>query len=264
MKFIYFILFGGLTVSLLSCDQQSQGENTNQEQASKDTLVYAYNELLRSSGEPVKNEDSEDTTFFRASFPEFQDSAANTFIQQQIVLNDNPDVQYSNITEQGDAFIADYEAFLKDTDYARTWEYDLKCKVIRNTPVYLATTVEFYSFSGGAHGNHATLYHNYDPVNKKALTLTDVVSDENYDELNQLAESIFRKQEGLTPEQTLDDYFFEDNTFKLNENFTLTKDGLLFLYNIYEIKPYADGTTELIIPAEEVRPLLTEKAKELI
>jgi len=43
-------------------------------------------------------------------------------------------------------------------------------------------------------------------------------------------------------------FYFENDVFKLTANFAITKEGLKFLYNPYEIAPYALGQQEIIIP----------------
>ncbi|MNL65691.1 hypothetical protein D3C87_1900590 [compost metagenome] len=74
--------------------------------------------------------------------------------------------------------------------------------------------------------------------------------------LTAVAEKIFRKNEKLSPTESLKDkYFFENDTFSLNQNFTITEKGLKFLYNPYEIKAYVYGTTELLIPFAELKDI---------
>jgi hypothetical protein len=75
--------------------------------------------------------------------------------------------------------------------------------------------------------------------------------------LTKVADSIFRKQENLTPTASLkNDYFFKGDQFSLNKNFLITPLGLKFLYNQYEIKPYAAGQTVLDIPYAQIKTLL--------
>jgi len=45
------------------------------------------------------------------------------------------------------------------------------------------------------------------------------------------------------------------DTFLRTEGF-FTDKGLKFLYNVYEIKPYASGITELEIPYEDLKGIL--------
>lgn len=51
-------------------------------------------------------------------------------------------------------------------------------------------------------------------------------------------------------------YLFEKGRFVLNDNFTLTQTGIKFLYNVYEIKPYVAGITELEIPYSDLKDIL--------
>ena len=51
--------------------------------------------------------------------------------------------------------------------------------------------------------------------------------------------------------------FWFDDGFKLPQNMALTPDGLYLIYNQYEVAPYAVGTTELIVDADEWINVLT-------
>jgi hypothetical protein len=56
---------------------------------------------------------------------------------------------------------------------------------------------------------------------------------------------------------------FEDSPnygkFHFNNNFAFTKDGIEFLYNAYEIAPYAVGASGFTIPYEKIIPYLKIK-----
>jgi hypothetical protein len=81
--------------------------------------------------------------------------------------------------------------------------------------------------------------------------------DGYHSELTKIAEQIFRKNEKLTDTSSLArDYFFKDNKFALNENYSITPAGFKFVYNQYEIKPYAAGKTELLLPYSQIKKLM--------
>ena len=93
-------------------------------------------------------------------------------------------------------------------------------------------------------------------TNKK-LALTDLINNNKQDSLKILAEAIFRNNEKLADNASLaNDYFFKDSKFKLNNNFLVTPSGIRFLYNVYEIKPYEAGTTDLFISYAQIKSLL--------
>ena len=68
-----------------------------------------------------------------------------------------------------------------------------------------------------------------------------------------LAESYF-KNETDTKEQ-VEDYFFGEG-FQLPANLGFDKNGIILLYNNYEIASYAQGITKFTIPYEEAKAFL--------
>lgn len=74
------------------------------------------------------------------------------------------------------------------------------------------------------------------------------------DALKQLAEKAFRQYHKLSVDANLDDagFFFENGVFSLPANMALTENGLMLLYNPYEVAAYALGETRLFIPYAEI------------
>ncbi len=97
---------------------------------------------------------------------------------------------------------------------------------------------------------------NYDVRNRNVFTLASQLKPGMLNQLKAIAERIFRKNEGLTSTQDLDGYFFENGKFDLTDNFTITAKGLMFMYDYYEIKPFAAGTTNLVIPFNDLKDLV--------
>lgn len=245
---------------LLSCNPAG----TQRVSQAPDTLQYHYTTFTRYSEHVVDDDGRKDTTYFKASYPVFEDQQINRLVAKQFTAYQQADTPYRSIEAEAKAFIEEYDDFIKTDEYPRAWQAELQAKIIQNIPNYLALAVETSDYTGGAHGNYATLFSNYDVVKKDTLGLRDIIPPAKLPVLTGIAEKIFREQEGLTPRQSLSEgYFFEDNTFYLNTNFTLTPDGLLFLYNIYEINAYAAGTTELLIPYDQIDSLMTGEGKRI-
>ena len=51
-------------------------------------------------------------------------------------------------------------------------------------------------------------------------------------------------------------FYFENDVFTMTPNFAITKSGLKFLYNPYEVAPYALGQQEIIIPYRDLEALI--------
>ena len=99
----------------------------------------------------------------------------------------------------------------------------------------------------------------YDRNNGSLLSVEDVFSD--VDELNVIGELYFRKMFDLSPNEDLGDagFWFDNNQFSVNENFSFSNSVVTFHYNTYEIAPYANGPTDLEIPIREVKHLLLKE-----
>ncbi|QNL49890.1 DUF3298 domain-containing protein [Olivibacter sp. SDN3] len=260
MKVLYLIFFFAFII-ITACETRPGSDAGS---SGVDTLQYSYQTYSLQSKHLIDNEEKKDTTYFNAAYPRFEDQAIQGLVARNITSNNNPDSTYDSLEEEAEAFISNFDDFIEMDEYPRAWFTDIQAKVIQNTPNYLALCIDHSEYTGGAHGNYATLFFNYDLSRRDTLGLGEVIPTEHWETLDSIAEVIFREQENLSTSQDLSDaYFFEDNTFHLNTNFTLNSKGLLFLYNVYEIKPYAAGTTELLIPYPSIEQLMTEKGKKI-
>lgn len=138
---------------------------------------------------------------------------------------------------------------------------DIYSKVVFQDSAVVALEYGGYTYEGGAHGATFTGFINWNPIIKKEVHLKDVLIDGYNEKLTHIADSIFRKNEKLKDTSSLArDYFFKDNKFALNNNYSLTPIGIRFIYNQYEIKPFAAGQTELLIPYDKIKELIRPKS----
>lgn len=164
-----------------------------------------------------------------------------------------------SLEEQTEEFMDKYEEFKKEP-YSQGRKYELisSTKIMEEIGNLLTLQLDAYTYSGGAHGASFRRFINYDIKNKKVILLNDILKNNYRDSLMNVAEVIFKKNEGLKPGQALspDSYFFENNQFSLANSYVFTSQGILFLYNEYEIKPYAAGRTELLVPYNKIKSML--------
>ena len=73
-----------------------------------------------------------------------------------------------------------------------------------------------------------------------------------------IGEEIFRQTNEIEPNKDLTEagYWFDNNKFSVNKNFTVDENGMTFYYNNYEITAYAFGPTELFIPYNRINDLI--------
>lgn len=239
-------------------NEETSSDSIHKDGGITDSLSYTYDSVKVYSKHPLsKDPKVTDTAKATISYPVFSDEKINEFIKQKILKTAGPDNKYKTYQEYTADFIKGFDEFqTQNKDRIQTWFLNITTKVIKQQANYISLQITYVNFSGGAHPNSAFIYLNYNPATHQEIQLDSLLLPGSKPKLTAIAEGIFRKDEKLKPDASLKDgYFFENNTFKLNENFTITDRGLMFLYNPYEIKAYAYGTTKLTVPFSELKDI---------
>lgn len=228
-------------------------------QTGTDSLSYTYDSVkVYSKNKISANKLITDTAKAVIVYPVFTDPAVNKFITDRVTGSAGKEGMYKTYGEMAAGFIKEFDEFqAKNNSRNQTWFEDLNLSVKANYPDYLSVLYRYVDYKGGAHPNTLFTYLNYNPKNYQTITLDSIITSEGMPQLRAIAEQIFRKNEKLAPNANLaDGYFFPGGVFALAETFTLSKEGILFLYNPYEIKPYVAGTTELTVPYSSIKDIL--------
>jgi hypothetical protein len=194
------------------------------------------------------------------------------FIKDKIFMgikNDSIDKSYANLSLENlrnalrDTFFTNYKETLKDEkpeDVGASMNYaeSSSMSVLYNEKGILSMGYGTYTYSGGAHGNHATLLTSYDVAQKKALKLKDIFLPGYEKTVDKAVANAVRKLFGMKPNEPLSNKLFE-NTIQHTDNFCITSKGILFKYNPYEIAAYAYGEIELFVPFEEVKGVVNPR-----
>lgn len=248
-----------VTILFFACRNE---EKKDKDLAKADTLTYKTEHIeVLSKYIPNPKEGEKDTTKATISYPVFQNKALNDYLLKQVFSffsQEEPPTSYQDVAS---SFVKGYDEFATENkDYIQSWYLDINIKPVSQFKDYIALAYTHSDYTGGAHGSHNIIYINFDPVQNKPLTLDSLIENGTSAKLTALGEQIFRKDEKLSAtEQLAEKYFFENGKFVLPLNFYIGKNGLVFLYNAYEIKPYAAGTTELVIPFEQLQGILKPK-----
>ena len=115
-----------------------------------------------------------------------------------------------------------------------------------------------YEFSGGAHGNYTTTLPTIKKETGKKLHLTDVLTATGIKLLPTLLDQVARLQFGIKNKLPLDQNGFLVNRIAPSQNMYVTSSGIGFLYSPYEIKSFADGEVNLLIPFTALKGYLQQ------
>lgn len=248
-----------LFVAMLGLSACQWGEpNKQKADITTDTLSYVY-QTKKIRANDCGNKPDSACTVVKIKYPIFKsDSALNDTITNKLIVlftTEKPDKSLAGLIKR---FMDNYEDFKKsDPRSGMFFTLDSYAKVLRQDSSLTTLEVGGYNYQGGAHGGTTTIFINWNTKSKKDIQLSDILIDGYADKLTKVADSLFRQQEKLSYTASLkDNYFFKDDVFALNQNFLITPVGLKFLYNQYEIKPYAAGQTELNIPYTKIKSLL--------
>lgn len=146
----------------------------------------------------------------------------------------------------------------RDIDRRPIYEYaaDIKTRTEDGREGVVTYFIDMYNFEGGAHGLTQLLTLNFDKATGKTLTLDDVMVPGYKVKLNELLQKALMDKADCKDINELHDkgYLFSMEMYP-SSNFILGKDGITFIYNPYEIAPYALGRIELTISNATLEPL---------
>ena len=153
--------------------------------------------------------------------------------------------------------VAEYKKEISEENYDQNaYLIDLNIDIDNQLADFCSLIFNGYAYFGGAHGNGVISYFLIERATGKVLKLNELVSD--YEALRAIAKKHFDETYELGEEPDYNElgFWFEGNKYALNENFYITSESLVFVYNNYEIAPYSAGNFEVEIPIEEITSIL--------
>lgn len=171
--------------------------------------------------------------------------------------------EYKNKTPQ-QAF-EDYEKaveddFMKMGSYAigdgpdiSTYFKNIATTVHDTTDITVTARTEVTDYTGGAHGSRNIFYYNIDTRTGKIFSEKEFFKANSQGKLTELLEEKVK----TTKNQNGDDVtLLEPEQVVPNGNFYFGDEGVVYVYNQYEIAPYSDGLIEITLPYDEIRTLI--------
>lgn len=134
------------------------------------------------------------------------------------------------------------------------WNYDIKSFF---TPAYnniASYLISYYTYTGGAHGSTQLTALNFNLKTGEIITEKDFFKEGSEEELAKLLSKNLKNS--FEDEEAYESLFVKD--IEPNGNFYISKDGVTYIYNEYEIGAYYLGRIQVVIPWNEVKHLVQE------
>ena len=183
-------------------------------------------------------------------------------IIEALFLGDDTTPTIKDIPEAATHFIMAYRDYQPDFPTELDFE-SYEAEVTITNPFLNETRacieIQLYLFTGGAHGYGGITFINFDVQTGEVIKTKYLFI--NYDEFEAFAETKFKEAYDIPLEDNINatGYWFDNDTFYLPESLGFDEQGLIIIYNQYEIASYAEGPIFLEIPFSEVLPFLDKQ-----
>lgn len=148
------------------------------------------------------------------------------------------------------------DIYEKSRGQSFNWELLNYMHVVQNNSHILAFYTEQYAFTGGAHGLQNRRYTVINLNTGKVISVREIFQGNYEAKLKELLTQKAKENYSVPANKTLIESGFFVNEIMPNSNFYVTRTGVGFYYNQYDIAPYSNGQTELFLPFTEIRDIL--------
>ena len=244
--------------------EQLSAENTKLKEQIEKTVpaIFVENDEIFNQSEIIKHSKSKEDYQPEETKIEYSISTIKTNIDW---LND---LLWKKLTENEETKNISREQFVEH--YRTAFEEDKK--EVKETPSFgishsmwtdfiaqkekLATfAISFYDYEGGAHGVEGNRYFTIDLTTRHILTLNDLFNEKDLPKVKTLLwEQYNNSNKEYEPVIGAD-------SFNLSNNIYLDSRGVHFIYDVYEIAPYAAGEQDLLLYFGQLEELFKPEFK---
>jgi hypothetical protein len=135
--------------------------------------------------------------------------------------------------------------------------WDINGKTITGYNGYISYIMTCEEYYGGAHPNTVNTIVCFDPATGTEITLNDLFKENYEDTLTTMLTRKLMEDEGVSTIEGLGEKgYFIDIEMNITNNFILGNDSITFLYNRYEIAPYAKGDILITLDYETLKEIM--------
>jgi len=136
------------------------------------------------------------------------------------------------------------------------WFKNKAVRILYNENNLLSLEFFDYGSTGGAHGLSISKFAVIDLLSGEHLSLDTIFRDGYLNDLRDILTVQLRRQYDIEPGKDLREAGFFVEFLEPTDNFYLTKDGMGFYYNQYEVAPFATGPVDVFIPFRAIKRIL--------
>ncbi|MDO5969883.1 DUF4163 domain-containing protein [Flavivirga aquimarina] len=177
----------------------------------------------------------------------------NSTIEKTVIgslhVGGSDNITSKSIEESITAFNKEFQIFKTDfPEIAEQWDAQIDGEVLLQSSEIISIAITSYIYAGGAHGTVTISFLNFETITGHIILNNNLFKD--VEGFKKVAKSYFDK--AIKDK----DVFLDTTTFELPENMAYNEDGIVLLYNTYEVAPYSTGIIEFVIPFEEISSFL--------
>lgn len=137
----------------------------------------------------------------------------------------------------------------------------VKTSVTDTTLLTITGRTETLQYSGGAHDSRYIDYFNIDLTNGNRLTIESLFKPETSNRLVTLIKEVLATTKNSNGDNIT---LLDPDSVQPSQNFYFNEQGVVFVYNTYEITPHSDGLIQALIPYDKLKDLIADPYKEII
>lgn len=226
------------SVKLVEGNDYNQTFTVSLEYAVKGTNSEALrniNSTIAQNAFGIENDD------FGKAFEAFIDIQGKEYISSNMDLFREAAKEVSNTEEENNAFNSTFN-----------WVRDLQGSFSKAHKGIISYVLNSYFYEGGAHGLYNTSVINFNVKTGEVIKEEDFFVDNYKKDLSKLLTENLASSIGNS--ETYESLFVKE--IEPNGNFEVTEEGISYIYNPYEIGPYALGLIEVNIPWRSLKNLV--------
>jgi hypothetical protein len=185
--------------------------------------------------------------FFEKAFPGCDPS---------ILLGEARDIYFKNYKTSNDGIYTEGATSFN-------WKKIQEIRVLHNENDILSFENYTYGYTGGAHGLSISRFRVIDLKDGHQVTLDEIFREDYRNDLRDIINSSARRKYKLERNQSLIDAGFFTEFIDAGPNYYVTKDGIGFYYNQYEVAPFALGPIDIFITYRELMRILNPESPVL-